>query len=63
MKRRELLSGLAAVALASGCASQEPSRLQRLKTPQARYGRKGGVFVIAAMTVAPAHWETCHELS
>jgi SagB-type dehydrogenase family enzyme len=38
MKRRELLSGLAAVALAGGCASQEPSRLQRLKTPQARYG-------------------------
>jgi SagB-type dehydrogenase family enzyme len=38
MKRRELLSGLAAAALASGCASQEPSRLQRVKTPQARYG-------------------------
>ncbi len=38
MKRRELLSGLAAAALTSGCVSQEPSRLQRVKTPQARYG-------------------------
>lgn len=38
MKRRELLSGLAAAALVSGCASQEPSGLERLKTPQARYG-------------------------
>jgi SagB-type dehydrogenase family enzyme len=38
MKRRELLSGLAAAALATGCASQEPSGLLRLKTPEARYG-------------------------
>jgi SagB-type dehydrogenase family enzyme len=38
MKRRELLSGLAAAALITGCASQEPSGLQRLKTPEARYG-------------------------
>lgn len=38
MKRRELLSGLAAAALVSGCASQEPSGLLRLKTPEARYG-------------------------
>jgi SagB-type dehydrogenase family enzyme len=38
MKRRELLSGLAAAALVSGCASQEPSGLERVKTPQARYG-------------------------
>jgi SagB-type dehydrogenase family enzyme len=38
MKRRELLSGLAAAALVAGCASQEPSGLERLKTPQARYG-------------------------
>ena len=35
MKRRELLTGLAAAALASGCASQAPSRVQ---TSQARYG-------------------------
>jgi SagB-type dehydrogenase family enzyme len=35
MKRRELLSGLAATALASGCTSQAPSRVQ---TSQARYG-------------------------
>jgi SagB-type dehydrogenase family enzyme len=41
MKRRELLSGLsglAAVALTSGCATQEPSGILRLKTPQASYG-------------------------
>jgi SagB-type dehydrogenase family enzyme len=38
MKRSELLSGLAAAALVTGCASQEPSRLQRLKTPEARNG-------------------------
>jgi SagB-type dehydrogenase family enzyme len=38
MKRRELLSGLAAAALTSGCVSQEPSRLQRVKTVQAHYG-------------------------
>ena len=37
MKRRELLSGLAAAALATGCASQEPSGLLRLKTPEAQY--------------------------
>src|SRR5215813_1177889 len=35
MKRRELLTGLAAAALASGCTSQAPSRTQ---TSQARYG-------------------------
>ena len=34
MKRRELLSGLAAVALTSGCVSQAPSRVQ---TSPARY--------------------------
>jgi len=38
MKRREVLSGLAAAALISGCASQEPSGLERVKTPPARYG-------------------------
>jgi hypothetical protein len=36
MKRRELLTGLAAAALASGCTSQESSRA---RTSQARYGR------------------------
>ena len=35
MKRRELLSGLAAVALTSGCVSQAPSRVQ---TSPPRYG-------------------------
>ena len=35
MKRRELLTGLAATALASGCTSQAPSKAQ---TSQARYG-------------------------
>ena len=35
MKRRELLSGLAAAALASGCVSQAPSRVQ---TSPPRYG-------------------------
>ena len=35
MKRRELLPGLAAAALASGCVSQAPSRVQ---TSPARYG-------------------------
>jgi SagB-type dehydrogenase family enzyme len=35
MKRRELLTGLAAAALASGCTSQVPSTVQR---SQARYG-------------------------
>jgi hypothetical protein len=35
MKRRELLTGLAAAALASGCTSQAPSREH---TSQARYG-------------------------
>jgi nitroreductase len=35
MKRRELLSGLAAAALVSGCASQAPSRA---RTSPARYG-------------------------
>ena len=35
MKRRELLSGLAATALASGCTSQAPSRTH---TSQAHYG-------------------------
>src|SRR5262245_23449931 len=35
MKRRELLSGLAAAALASGCTSQAPSRAQ---TSPARFG-------------------------
>lgn len=35
MKRRELLTGLAATALASGCTSQAPSRVH---TSQARFG-------------------------
>ena len=35
MKRRELLTGLAAAALASGCTSQAPSRVH---SNQARYG-------------------------
>ena len=35
MKRRELLPGLAAAALASGCVSQAPSRVQ---TSPPRYG-------------------------
>ena len=35
MKRRELLTGLAAAALASGCTSQAPSRVH---TSQAHYG-------------------------
>ena len=38
MKRRELLVGVAAAALASGCATQEPNGLERVKTPPARYG-------------------------
>jgi len=35
VKRRELLSGLAAAALASGCVSQAPGKVQ---TSQAHYG-------------------------
>ena len=35
MNRRELLTGLTAAALASGCTSQAPSRAQ---TSPARYG-------------------------
>jgi SagB-type dehydrogenase family enzyme len=44
MKRRELLAGLAAAALASGCVRQAPSRAQTSQAPsraqrsQARYG-------------------------
>ena len=38
MKRRELVTGLAAVALASGCTSQAPSRVQTHQTHQTRYG-------------------------
>src|SRR5215468_10426052 len=50
MKRRELLSGLAAAALASGCVSRAPSRVQ---PSQARYGSPVPLPPLAATGTIP----------